>query len=960
MDTDEVIKLVDGVYKNILEKFNPGARQLINAGKAYLKALHGAAAASRLFNESLLKIASNAQHGGTNDIGAALMNIVEVYKGIQDQQMNILKAFYVDLLVPLETNLEKDTKVVQFEQKKFLQNHKIRTESYSKAAATMKKQRKKKNSPQSTDKDIKNIQALEEQKNKLDAFCEQSFKNAMTQERRRYGFVLERQCSLAKHWMAYYTAGKGAIEANLDNWSEIAASRETLPPHIDNVFAKRMAEKLRDDEENASVTSALRKTHSVDASCLDMRSLGDLATTAMCMPRAKSEFNLTSSSPHDMRVLSDENWDQRPVVKALYAYISSGENQLSFLEGDRIALVGNRAKGWQFGENLRTQMFGWFPIAYTESENFNQKENIYDSRPSHHMNGNHNKYKAESSVEVTEESVVSRHRSSYHSESSPTRMFGDTLMFRQSKQYRRNNEEPKPGPPPALPAPVPAPIVPAYKSNISQSRSFCSPVGPPLIEKRRPGPTNNYSRVVTNKQKPNREGVTSASLHSSNDSGFANEPPPQPEVDYSDEEQSNRVPIRSPRSARNYHEANGRSAQAYRNSESASTLQTRYKTQNGSSNTLQRPQQNGNNSTINRPQSLKNLGDETTDTGYHTTERKGNLIKRTKSFWKFGKSDDILEGMAMWRHRDLVSIEKDQNGNEVSESTQKKNIKNQNMTNGNGVNMKRRTMESTDQATEDESIYGVQQSRSSSNIMSTPQKMNQSKNSYYNGNGKNTSGTEYNGNYQDSKIDTKDYRRRQQMYYEQNTNAKNSHEQLDMNDDDKSSLDDNDDTETLTMHNSNFFDDESVEEIVMKTVKRHEILKQYDTSGTDSEPHSSSSDAYDCIVVDDHLVRRARSNRRKDEDKMEFKTFRDNSQNGGGNMDTPPTTGPMLPRTKLSKVPNPIHASDVHSNRTSDHQQSKDMNGHTQNQKMSKDRNSKTYGPWYDLWGKDPSSPQKA
>lgn len=66
-----------------------------------------------------------------------------------------LKAFYVDLLVPLETNLEKDTKVVQFEQKKFLQNHKIRTESYSKAAATMKKQRKKKNSPQSTDKDIK-------------------------------------------------------------------------------------------------------------------------------------------------------------------------------------------------------------------------------------------------------------------------------------------------------------------------------------------------------------------------------------------------------------------------------------------------------------------------------------------------------------------------------------------------------------------------------------------------------------------------------------------------------------------------------------------------------------------------------------------------------------------------------------------------------------------------------------
>lgn len=47
------------------------------------------------------------------------------------------------------------------------------------------------------------------------------------------------------------------------------------------------------------------------------------------------------------------------------------------------------------------------------------------------------------------------------------------------------------------------------------------------------------------KPKP-RNGVNpcSASLHSSNDSGFANEAPPQPEIDYSDEENLARVPIR--------------------------------------------------------------------------------------------------------------------------------------------------------------------------------------------------------------------------------------------------------------------------------------------------------------------------------------------------------------------------------------------------------------------------------
>lgn len=125
----------------------------------------------------------------------------------------------MDLLVPLETNLEKDTKVVQVrnsqlevlqavlklmlrifqsEQKRFLQQHKQRTETYSKAAAMMKKQRKKSRGSSKTglamDKELKvdactfevkvvyisffqNMQVLEEEKTKLDAFCEQSLKN---------------------------------------------------------------------------------------------------------------------------------------------------------------------------------------------------------------------------------------------------------------------------------------------------------------------------------------------------------------------------------------------------------------------------------------------------------------------------------------------------------------------------------------------------------------------------------------------------------------------------------------------------------------------------------------------------------------------------------------------------------------------------------------------------------------
>ncbi|KAG8249999.1 hypothetical protein J6590_005394 [Homalodisca vitripennis] len=62
----------------------------------------------------------------------------------------------------------------------------------------------------------------------------------MTQERRRYGFVLERQCSLAKHYLAYHTTGMNIYQAHLDNWGEVAKTREYLPEAVETMFASRL------------------------------------------------------------------------------------------------------------------------------------------------------------------------------------------------------------------------------------------------------------------------------------------------------------------------------------------------------------------------------------------------------------------------------------------------------------------------------------------------------------------------------------------------------------------------------------------------------------------------------------------------------------------------------------------------------------------------------------------------
>lgn len=59
---------------------------------------------------------------------------------------------------------------------------------------------------------------------------------------------------------------------------------------------------MGDDDDRASVGSALRKTRSVDASCLDVRSIAELGSPAQGLSRAKSDFNLQTLPSNDQGI----------------------------------------------------------------------------------------------------------------------------------------------------------------------------------------------------------------------------------------------------------------------------------------------------------------------------------------------------------------------------------------------------------------------------------------------------------------------------------------------------------------------------------------------------------------------------------------------------------------------------------------------------------------------------------
>ncbi|CAO1298476.1 unnamed protein product [Diamesa serratosioi] len=916
METEEVIKVVDGIYKNILEKFNPGAKELISSGKTYLKALHGATAASRLFNDALAKIAVNAQQGGTTEIGSALNGIVRVYKEIQEQHMNILKAFYVDLLVPLETNLEKDTKVVQFEQKKFLQQHKVRVIEYGKATSNMKKYRKKKNN---AEKELKSIQALEEEKIKLDLFCEQSLKNAMLQERRRYGFVLERQCSLAKHWMSYHSTGFKCIDSNIESWNDIATTREFLPQNVEQLFNRKLRTYNEDVSQQHSVASTLRKARSIDASCLDMRSLADIGNSSMNMPRAKSEYNLTSSPVES--TITD-----RPVVKALYAYLSSGENQLSFLEDDKIILIGDRAnKGWQYGENLRTQKSGWFPVAYVEFDEQNDTEetmwlNIETEQDNMLINSNEN--------------TLTRKSKSVYNEEESQPMTGDNTLSRPSKIQKAEKLH-RPGPPPSLPAPIPQTNVPTNESQPEYSQNYSMEGESRALSQagKAAGSTLNFRK--TNKQMIDPKGI--GTVYSSNDSGFSNEPPPQPDVDYSDEDCVPRIPIRTTRSDKNLN---------------TNTLRDE-KAENW------RPVS----AHIRQTNSFENLT-EPTDPIDFNYKNNGHVdsktVKRNKSFWKFSKSEDLLEGMALWKHRDLVSTENirdDSGGGGVGASKSNMDLDKSSesmkafMASA-PTTLKRSQMRNGGTSVPAETLGNYKLTKSE--IDKRVSNLNVDESTLY----KKTSADKK------SKMAPRKmaYDEDEQMYDEapkrrNDTMKKHNKEHNLYNTDDTVNANERSnvyDDFSMEIQDTNFYDDDVV---LMKTVKRKEILKQYyQSSGNDETEHnSSSSDPY-CVVNDDqnkmnppqsnNAYRKKSKSVSKNEQnyKEEFSTFRGYSQDKEkGDRYNQQT---LLPRTRLSN-----------SNKDSEPER---MNSSNSNYRNESNRNDQTHGPWYDLWSNDYSGVQSS
>ncbi|XP_035254673.1 brain-specific angiogenesis inhibitor 1-associated protein 2a isoform X2 [Anguilla anguilla] len=236
--TDEVHRITENVYKSIMEQFNPCLRNFITMGKSYEKALSSVTFAAKGYFDALVRMGELASESqGAKDLEEAawdvLFQMAEVHRQIQVQLEDMLKSFHNELLTELEKKVELDARYLTAALKKYQMEHKSKGESLEKCQAELKKLRRKsqgsKNPSKYGEKEMQFVETISGKQNDLDTFIAEGYKTALSEERRRYCFLVDRQCAVAKNSSAYHGKGKDLLTQKIPVWQQACSDPSKLP-----------------------------------------------------------------------------------------------------------------------------------------------------------------------------------------------------------------------------------------------------------------------------------------------------------------------------------------------------------------------------------------------------------------------------------------------------------------------------------------------------------------------------------------------------------------------------------------------------------------------------------------------------------------------------------------------------------------------------------------------------------
>ncbi|KAI4890452.1 hypothetical protein NFI96_025578 [Prochilodus magdalenae] len=235
-DPDEVNKLTESTYKNVMEQFNPGLRNLINLGKSYEKSVMAMTLAGKMYFDAVSKIGENAAVSPVSrELGVVLMEISEVHRKVHLELEENFRRFHREIIAELEKKTDMDVKYMTATFKRYQTEHKLKQDSLERSQADLKKLRRKsqgKNALKYESKENECMETLTHRQMDMQKFIAEGCKEALLEEKRRFCFLVDKHSTFSFQISAFHDKAKDLLTEKIHNWQDICTDITNVPESV--------------------------------------------------------------------------------------------------------------------------------------------------------------------------------------------------------------------------------------------------------------------------------------------------------------------------------------------------------------------------------------------------------------------------------------------------------------------------------------------------------------------------------------------------------------------------------------------------------------------------------------------------------------------------------------------------------------------------------------------------------
>ncbi|XP_071494804.1 BAR/IMD domain-containing adapter protein 2-like [Diadema antillarum] len=238
---EQLHRMTENVYRHTIEGFNPEVRNLVTLGRAYEKALQSVSQAAKDYFNAIVAVGELASETkDSRQLGQSLLQIAETFRQIETEREITVHALRKELLHPLEGKLEQEWKNILQVQKTYLSENKTKAEAVEKCRAEVKKLQKKtqkNHSEKYLEKEQRTTEELQLLTKQLHNFRSSGLREAWSEERRRYCYLVDRYCSLIKNDAAFFSKAQSVLHHRLPKWTETCDKPEKLPEECEDILS---------------------------------------------------------------------------------------------------------------------------------------------------------------------------------------------------------------------------------------------------------------------------------------------------------------------------------------------------------------------------------------------------------------------------------------------------------------------------------------------------------------------------------------------------------------------------------------------------------------------------------------------------------------------------------------------------------------------------------------------------